>query len=221
MTGYKTEDEQVEDIKRWWEKNGKFAIVLGIVVVASVIGVKTWNEFKASTANNASAQFELMMEELAASKTDSVVQRGEDIIKKTPDLAYAVLSAMTAAKVHVEEGDYDKAATELNWALLNAKDDKFQHIARIRLAKVLSAQDKFSEALGYASHPQQGAFSSQYLVVKGDIYYKKGEFDSAKTAYQAAINNSGISPQLKSFIQIKLDDIGGMKANSVGSEDKG
>ena len=216
MTAYKTEEEQVEDIKRWWEKNGKFVIILGIVVVASTIGFKTWNDFKLSTASKASAQYDLMMEELTAGKTDSVVQRGGDIVKKNPDLSYAVLSAMTIAKVHVEKGEYDQAATQLNWALLNTKDEKIQHIARIRLAKVLSAQEKFSEALTYANHPQQDGFSSQYLIVKGDIYYKKGELGSAKTAYQAAIADSNISPQLKSFIQIKLDDMGEMKAGDAG-----
>jgi len=216
VTGYKTEEEQVEDIKRWWERNGKFVIILGIVIIATTVGVKTWNEFKVSTANKASAQFELMMEEVTAGKADSAVQRGSDIVKKTPDLAYAVLSAMTVAKVHVDKGEYDEAAAQLSWALLNAQDEKMQHIARIRLAKVLVAQDKFDEALIYATSPQQGAFSSQYLIVKGDLYYKKGELPSAKTAYQAAINDSSISPQLKSFIQIKLDDIGGMKAGDAG-----
>jgi len=216
VTAYKTEDEQVEDIKRWWEKNGKFVIVLGIVVVASTVGIKTWNEFKISTASKASAQYELMMEEFAGGKIDAVVQRAGDIIKKNPDLSYAVLSAMTLAKVHVDKGEYDQAATQLNWALLNTKNEKIQHIARVRLAKVLIAQDKFDEALVHVNYAQQGAFSSQYLIAKGDLYYNKGEFASAKTSYQAAINDSGISPQLKSFIQIKLDDIGGMKAGDAG-----
>lgn len=215
MTAYKTEEEQVEDIKRWWEKNGKLVIVFALVAISTAVGVRVWQDFKVSTSNKASAQYDLMMEEFAAGKIDSVVQRGTDIVTKNPDLAYAVLSAMTLAKVHVDKGEYDKAASQLNWALLNAQDENMQHIARVRLAKVLIAQDKFDEAMGYATHPQQGTFSSQYLIVKGDLFYKKGELESAKTAYQAAINDSSISQQLKSFIQIKLDDIGGMKAGDA------
>ncbi len=216
MAAYKTEEEQVEDIKRWWEKNGKFVIIIGIVAIASAVGFKTWSDFKLSTASNASAQYDLMMEELAGGNVDSVAQRGASIIKKTPDLAYAVLSAMTVAKIHVEEGEYEQAATQLNWALSNSTDEKLKHIARIRLAKVLSAQGKFAEALTQVSHAQQGAFGSQYSVVKGDIYYKKGEFASAKTAYKTAIDNGNVSPQLKGFIQIKLDDIGGLKPGNAG-----
>lgn len=208
MSAYKTEDEQVEDIKRWWEQNGKLIIILGIVAVASTIGYKTWNDFKVSAANNASAQYDLMLKELAAGNTDSVVQRAESIVKKSADLAYAALAALSAAKAYVDKGEYDQAATQLKWVLANSKDEKVQHIARIRLAKALSAAGNFSEALTYASHPQQGAFSSGYAVVKGDVYYKKGEFASAKTAYQAALDSSRLGPQLKSFIQLKLDDIG-------------
>jgi len=219
LATYKTEEEQVEDIKRWWEKNGKYIIILGIVAIASTIGYKTWMEFKFTTASNASAQYDLMMQELAEGKTDSVVQRSASIVKKTPELAYAVLAAMTAAKVYVEKGEYDQAAAQLNWALTNAADEKIKHIARIRLAKVLNAQGKFAEALAQANHPQQGAFSAEYLVVKGDIFYKKGELASAKTAYQAAIDSGSMNPQLKGFIQIKLDDIGG--SNEVKAKDAG
>lgn len=216
MTAYKTEEEQVEDLKRWWEKNGKFAIVLLIVAVATTVGVRAWQDFKQSAANKASAQYDLMMEEFAASKIDSVIQRGNEIILKSPDLAYSVLAAMTVAKVMVDKTDYAKAEEKLNWALLNSKDEKIQHIVRIRLAKVLIAQGKYGEAMTFANFAQQGAFSSQYSIVKGDLYYRKGELASAKTAYQAAINDSNISPQLKSFIQIKLDDIGGAITKEVG-----
>lgn len=215
MSAYKTEEEQVEDLKRWWEKNGKFVIVVGIVVIASTVGVKVWQDFELSTSNKASAQYEQMMQEFADGKTDSVIQRGNDIVSKTPDLAYAVLSAMTVAKVQVDKENYDEAAKQLNWALLNAKDEKMQHIARVRLAKVLIAQSKFDEAMPHVNFAQQGAFSSQYLIAKGDLFYKKGEMESAKTAYKAAVDDTRISPQLKSFIQIKLDDIGGMKAGDA------
>lgn len=216
MTAYKTEEEQVEDIKRWWEKNGKFLIVLAIVAIATTVGVRTWQDFKQSATNIASEQYDLMMAEFAEGKTDSVIQRGDAIILKSPDLAYAVLSAMTVAKVNVDKGNYTEAEAKLNWALLNSKNEKIQHIIRIRIAKILIAQSKFDQAMTIATFAQQGVFSSQYLIVKGDIYYKKGEFASAKTAYQAAINDSGISEQLKSFIQIKLDDIGDPITQDVG-----
>jgi len=209
VSEYKTEEEQVEALKRWWEKNGKFVILGGIVIISSVIGQQVWNNYKVSTLTKASAQYDVLMEELESDKVDSVVQRGETLIKNHADLPYSILSALAIAKVKVEAGDNAAAADKLRWALANAKQEEIQHIVRIRLAKVLMAQGKLDEALTLANFPQQGDFRSQYTIVKGDIHYKKGEIGSAKTAYRSALDDSKLGSQIRGFLQIKLDDIGG------------
>ena len=209
MAQYQTEEEQVEALKRWWEKNGKFVIIGGIVVIAGVVGGKTWRDFQLTNAGKVSAQYELMMKEMEGDKLDAAMQRAQDIISKNPDMQYAVLSALALAKAYVEKSDYDQAAQQLSWAMSHSKEEEIQHIARIRLAKVLIAQGKLDEAMGYANFPQTGEFSSQYAIVKGDIYYKKGELESAKTAYKSALDDKKMSGQLRNFVQLKLDDLGG------------
>jgi len=206
---HKTEEEQVEDLKRWWEKNGKFVIIAGIVIVASLVGRQAWNNFQVASLSKASAQYQTLMEELNNNQIDSVVQRAQTLEQSSADLIYSVLAALAAAKAHVEKGDNQAAAEQLQWALENAKTDKLKHIVRIRLAKVLIAQGKLDEALTHATFPQQGVFSSQYSVVKGDIYTKKSEIGSAKTAYQAALNDTSLGQQMRNFVQVKLDDLGG------------
>lgn len=211
MTTYQTEEEQIASMKRWWETNGKFVIIGLIVVVASVVGTRAWQNFEISTISKASAQYDLMMQELEADRLDSVLQRGAEIIKNNPDLQYAVLSAMVVAKVEVEKGNNDAAFQRLSWALENAKSDKLKHIIRIRLAKVLLAQGKLNEALTHATFPQQGEFTSQYSIVQGDIYVKKGEVGSARTAYSTALNDKSMGSQLRNFVQMKLDDLGAVE----------
>lgn len=208
MAAYQTEEEQLASIKQWWESNGKFVIIGLIVVIASVIGTRTWQNFELSGLTKASAQFDLMMRELEAGKLDTVVQRGGDIEKSSPDLQYAVLAAMVVAKVEVEKGNNDAALERLNWAMQQASSDKMKHIIRIRLAKVLLAQNELAQALTHASFAEPGVFRSQYDIVKGDIYVKKGEIESAKAAYTLALADSNLGAQLKGFVQMKLDDLG-------------
>jgi len=208
VTAYQTEEEQIASMKRWWETNGKFVIIGLIVVVASVVGTRTWQNFELSTLTKASAQYDLMMQELEAGRVDSVLQRGADIVKTSPDLQYAVLSAMLVAKVEVEKGNNDAAFERLSWALENTESEKIKHIIRVRLAKVLLAQGKLNEALTHATFPQQGDFASQYSIVQGDVYVKKGEVGSARTAYSAALNDQTMGAQLRNFVQMKLDDLG-------------
>jgi len=208
VTAYQTEEEQIASMKRWWETNGKFVIIGLIVVVASVVGTRTWQNFEVSTLAKASAQYDLMMQELEAGRVDSVLQRGAEIVKNNSDLQYAVLSAMLVAKVEVEKGNNDAAFQRLSWALENTESEKLKHIIRVRLAKVLLAQGKLNEALTHATFPQQGEFASQYSIVQGDIYVKKGETGSARTAYSAALNDNAMGSQLRTFVQMKLDDLG-------------
>ena len=208
MTSYQTEEEQIAAIKRWWEANGKFVIIAGIVIVATVIGTRAWQNFQLSALAKASAQYDLMLRELEAGETDTVLQRSEDIMKSRADSRYAILSALLAAKVEVAKDNLEGALAKLNLAMSQAKSDKLKHIIRIRLARVLMAQGKLDEALTYATFPEQGRFNAQYSIVQGDIYVKKGELGSAKTAYTLALNSGLLGAQLKSFVQVKLDDLG-------------
>ncbi len=208
MAAYQTEEEQLASIKHWWESNGKFVIIGLFVVIASVIGTRTWQNFELSNLTKASAQYDLMMKELEVGKFDSVIQRGTDIEKSSPDLQYAVLAALVSAKVAVEKGNNDTALERLNWAMQQTSSDKMKHIIRVRLAKVLLAQNELAQALTHASFAEPGVFRSQYDIVKGDIYVKKGEIESAKAAYTLALADSNLGAQLKGFVQMKLDDLG-------------
>ncbi|HFE37978.1 MAG TPA: tetratricopeptide repeat protein, partial [Gammaproteobacteria bacterium] len=158
MTSYQTEEEQIAAIKRWWEANGKFVIIAGIVIVATVIGTRAWQNFQLSALAKASAQYDLMLRELEAGETDTVLQRSEDIMKSRADSRYAILSALLAAKVEVAKDNLEGALAKLNLAMSQAKSDKLKHIIRIRLARVLMAQGKLDEALTYATFPEQGRF---------------------------------------------------------------
>ncbi len=214
MAEYKTEEEQIESLKHWWEKNGKFAIVGVIIVIAGAVGGKVWRDFQITTAGKVSAQYDLMLKELDSGDVDTAAQRGAEIIDKNPDMYYAILAALALAKAHVEKAENDQAIQRLSWAMSHNNDVHLQHIIRIRLAKVLLSQDKLDEAMTHAGIAETGAFGSQYEIVKGDIFYKKGEFESAKTAYQAALNDAKLTGQLRNFVQLKLDDLA-----SSGSEE--
>ena len=209
MAQYQTEEEQVEALKRWWEKNGKWVIIGGIVIIAGVVGGKTWKDFQMTNAGKVSAQYNLMMQEIESGNTESALQRGTDIVEKNADTEYAIYAALALAKISAENGDNDAANQRLSWALSATEDEKLKHVIRLRLAKVLIEQGKLDEAMTHATFPQTGGFSSQYSIVKGDIYIQKGEFESAKTAYQAALDDKNLGGQLRNFVQIKLDDLGG------------
>ena len=55
---HKTDEEQIEDLKRWWEANGKYVIIAALLLISGVVGGRVWLNYTHSTLENASAQYE-------------------------------------------------------------------------------------------------------------------------------------------------------------------
>lgn len=211
MENYRTDEEQVEALKRWWEKNGKLVIVFGILFVAGVVGGNVWNDFQRANTEKASGEYDLMIQEMQESKTESAMQRGALLMEAHRDSPYASLAALAVAKMEVEKGDLAAAALRLKWVIDNGTMAEVDHVARLRLIRVLLEEKKFDEALGHTNIAEMGKFKAEYDMLKGDIYAAKGDRDQARSAYQAAMDGE-LSPQTQNELRLKLDDVGG--ANS-------
>jgi predicted negative regulator of RcsB-dependent stress response len=209
---YRTDEERIEVIKAWWEKNGKFLIVAVIVIVSTVVGSRVWMNFKQAEAGRVSAQYDLMLEEMDASKADSALQRGAAIVEQNSGTEYAVLAALAMAKIEVEKNDLNSARLHLQWAIDHASLDEIKHVARLRLARVQLADGKLDEALSLATTADTGAFAGEYDFLRGEVYAAKGQAEQARTAYEAAMKSETLGGQTKSIIRLKLDDLGEAKS---------
>ena len=208
METYRTEEDQIDAIKRWWEKNGKFLIIGLIFVFAGVVGGGVWRDYEQNAQFVVSNEFDAMMEELRTDKVDEALKRGGQLVDKNKDSYYAIMTSLAMAKLEVEKDNLDAAKLRLTWALENNKQAGIEHIIRLRLIRVLIASDKLNEALTHALKGNASDFSSEYAVVKGDIYRAQGEFTQARNSYQLAMQSDGATPQTKQIIQLKLDDLG-------------
>ncbi len=208
METYRTEDDQIDAIKRWWEKNGKFLIVGLIFVFAGVVGGGVWKDYQQTAQFSVSNEFDAMMQELRDDKTDDALKRGGQLVDKYTDSHYAIMTSLAMAKIEVEKGNLDAAKLRLTWALDNNDKPSLEHIIRLRLIRVLSATDKLDEALTLAMQGNMSNFASEYSIIKGDIYRAQGEFEQARNAYQLAMQSDGVTPQTKQMVQLKLDDLG-------------
>lgn len=136
-----------------------------------------------------------------------------DDYKSTP---YAVHGAFSFAKFSVERGNFDEAAQALEWVVDNSKATGMRHIARLRLAAVLLAKEGSEEevkaeadtVLALLEVEESGGFSPRYDELRGDAFLKKGETDSARTAYQNSFDALSPSDDERDLLQLKLDNIG-------------
>jgi predicted negative regulator of RcsB-dependent stress response len=203
---YNSEQEQVEALKAWWDKNGRTAIAAIVVVLLSVLGWKSWMGHQQQRAVAASASYQQMLDVLDSNPAQAM-ELGRSVVAEYPDSSYAVMASLAMAKAAVAQKDLDAAAAHLRLAMEQANLDEFKQLARLRLAEVLLAQGKADEALALLPGEAVPSFRGSYAELRGDILLSQGKRDAARDAYSNALAGYQNVPEKRSLVQIKLDDL--------------
>ena len=187
MESYRTEEEQVEALKKWWDENGRSTMAAVALALAAGFGWQFWQEHRSEQAEQASVVYEEM---LTAMREAS--QGGESAKLKT--LAERV-------KADYPSSHYD-AEQELRWVLTRGPETELRLLAELRLARVKTSQGQPREALDILSATEPGAFEPAYAEAEGDAWLALGDTDKASAAYEralaaAAAGNAGASESLR------------------------
>jgi predicted negative regulator of RcsB-dependent stress response len=210
MESYRTEEEQVEAMRRWWSENGRSTMIAIVVALAAGFGWQGWQKLDQARSEAASHMYHALLESVngtAAGDQDftQTKSKAEEIINEYDGTTYAQFAALYLAKLAAEEGDLDEAQNQLRWVLSKAaaKSD-IAEIAQLRLARVLAASGDTDQALNILNAGQAGAYAASYAIAKGDIYMQLGRDDEAGMAYADArisLMESGISGSVATLDQ--------------------
>ncbi|MHA6475937.1 YfgM family protein [Stutzerimonas sp. KH-1] len=204
-----TEEEQLAQIKEWWQRNGKPLMLGAVIALVLVFGWQFWQKHQINQAQSASVLYQqLLTAALEAGEVDAAeVSRLGNLLKK--DFAgthYAQYGSLFIAKVAVEAGRLDEAASELRAILDKPADKTLDELARQRLARVLAAQDKADEALKLLDGEADKAFAASREELKGDLLVQLGRDDEAHAAYSKAKESLSQDAAIGG-LQMKLDDL--------------
>jgi predicted negative regulator of RcsB-dependent stress response len=203
------EAEQLEQVKGWFKENGLW-IVAGIVIGMGGLGGYKWYEQRRETqAETASERYDAMLEAFTRNDRTRGLTLVEEINREYAWTPYAALATLIAARVHVEANELDKAATSLKSVVDTAEDEEVKMIARLRLARVLSAQGKHDEALATLVIEDAGAFGPRLAETRGDVLLAKGDRDGALREYQAARVAAKDGVVDLDLLELKIRDLGG------------
>lgn len=212
MEVYRSEEEQVEAIKKWWDENGRSLIVGIVIALAGVFGWRTWSDYQTAQGEVASAIYEQMLVQAGKGNDREVEVLGQQILAEHPNSAYGVFASLTLAQQAVKNDDLTAAAAHLRWVMNNAAEEELKMLARLRLARVTLAQGDAAGALGLLDEVQPGAFRATFDEVKGDAYLKQGDRKKAFDAYTNALAGYAEAPSKQSLVRMKLDDLADAKA---------
>ena len=205
-----TDDDELAGVKDWWNRNGKPLLTGALLAGVVVMGWQTWHKYQANQSQGASALYQALLE-------TSLTPSGQPDASKVAELsgklksefggsAYAQYGSLFVAKVAVDSGKLDDAATELKAVMDKPADATLGEIARQRLARVLAAQDKAEEALKLLDGDADKAFLASREELKGDLLVQLGRAADAHTAYEKA--KAALSDDAAiGGLQLKLDDL--------------
>ncbi|MEZ5535767.1 MAG: tetratricopeptide repeat protein [Thiolinea sp.] len=202
MTDYKTDEEKAEELKKWWKENGTSVIAGVALAVAGLFGWEYWQNYKTGTAEAASALYTQAQNEADQAVSLQQYARVRDEYSSTP---YASMAALQSAKLHAEKGENQQAADALQWVINNSSETEYQEVARLRLARVYVAMQKYDDALALTQLDYGSAYESLLEEIKGDVFAAQSKVEDARKAYERALLTSGSGNEL---IQMKLDNLG-------------
>nr|WP_275589563.1 tetratricopeptide repeat protein [Pseudomonas sp. KSR10] len=204
-----TEEEQLAQIKEWWQRNGKPLLLGGLLALVLVFGWQFWQKHQLNQAQGASALYQQLLNvalEQDGADTAEVSRLGNLLQKEFAGSHYAQYGSLFVAKVAVETGRLDEAAAELRRVLDKPADRTLEELARQRLARILAAQDKAEEGLALLKGEAVEAFGASREELRGDLLVKLGRPDEAHAAYSKAKELLSQDAAIGG-LQLKLDDL--------------
>lgn len=212
MAELRTEEEQLEAIKRWWKNNGT-SLIAGVVIAASgVFGWQAWQGYQADQAEAASMRYQQLL--TIAGQGDSQEAHAEaqrlinEINEEHDGTLYADMATLVQAGLAANDGDHDTAMSSLETLIASSDRSYLQGLARLRLARLQLAEGSAEAALDTLESGVPDALGAQRADLHGDIFISLGREEDAREAYQTALQLSQENAQPVYGVQLKLDDLG-------------
>lgn len=216
MDSYQTEDEQVEQLKRWFRENGRSLLTAVLVALILVFGYRFWQDNRLRQRDAAAAEYQSLVSAVRKWDTDAKPEMlttaktlADTLKKEHPGSTYAQFGALLKARLAVKEGDLTTAEAELRWVLDSKPDADLMVLTQVRLARVLHAKGDPAGALALIDGAKGSSYSFLFEKVRGDILLSKGDVAGARGAYQKAkeLEKQLDKPVNDPLLDIKLSDL--------------
>lgn len=200
MDQYRTEEEQVEALRRWWDENGRSTIVAIVIAVSLSFAYQTWKGNAERQRENASDLYQAMLQSMVGAQGDAAMEgqgvaMAEQLKSEYGGSTYAQFAALHLARLAVDKGELAEAESQLRWVLGKAdKGSDTGQLAQLRLARVLAASGDSDQALAILDSAGQGSYQASYAVARGGILLGEGRTEEARLAYSEALSVAASNP---------------------------
>ncbi len=204
------EQEQLSQIKAWWDQYGKYVTTLIVVAALGSVGWQGWNWYQNKQAGEASTLYFAVQQAAADGDATRAREAAGQIIERYSGTAYAEMGALLSAAVQVAEGEPRNARAQLEWVVANADNPAVRDLARLRIAVTLFDEGDHDGALARLADAPHASLAARYGDLRGDVLAAAGRPDEARRAYEAALAALAEAPgqsgaQLRGVVETKIE----------------
>lgn len=201
------EQEQLDEFKAWWKKNGSMVTNLALAALIAYSAWQGYHWFQNKKAVEASGLYQaLVVTDLA--KTAEIKAQSAKLMENFAGTPYAGRAAVFAAKANFAANDSKSAKAQLEWAVKNAKESAVQAIAGLQFAGILFEEKNYDEAQKVLAAITDKGYEGLKANLQGDVLLAQGKNAEAKKAYQTALENLDSQGRMHQYTQQKLESLG-------------
>ena len=195
-----TEEEQVAQIKKWWNGNGKQIIAGAVIGLAGIWGWNTYSDYQDKQSLNARSLY------LSYASDSNNLGAYDKLTTDFSSNSYSDQAILLMAKYLFDAGSYTQALGVIK-PLINNPSSVIANTAALRAASIHLQLGQHGQALSILEGQSEDGFSGLIYNLMGDIYLDIGKRTEAQKYYSLAIDNVTENSNLTQLIQIKLDDL--------------
>lgn len=205
MSDNLTEDQQVEELKKWWKENGRSIIVGAVMGLALIGGWQGWQGYQEKQAEAGAAAYDQFSGKIQLNDAGAAAAELNALHAEHGDTLYAAFANLQMAEAQISSGDAEAAAGQLQQVISGSKDQGLVQIAAIRLARLYASQDKFAEARQALKHITSTAFEAESLAIEGQVALGEGNLEAAQVALTAAQEKGASDSEMIRYLLQQLE----------------
>lgn len=207
MTEYITEQEQIEILKNWIKQYSLVILAGVLIATAAISGWRYWQQRQYKILSHASAVYDEMLTMRAQNDSSATLVQAKKLFEHYPQTTYGQMAAFMLARTAVINKDYPEAEKQLNWVIDHSNIHSMRQIARIRLARIMIAQQKPQDALNELKRVEDKNFAGLIDEVKGDAYLAMKDTNNARLSYQQALDELPNAEVIRPVLRMKYDNL--------------
>ena len=187
----------------------RISLIAGtIIILLAAMGFFGYEKYQRHQVQRAAVLYNELVDTLVAGQTSTARASADTLVHQYGRTPYATFAHFFLARMDSESDQIPAAETELNIIIQTESAPRgLKGMARLSLARLYLEQKQAQKALGLLKAPDV-AFSTLQDEIQGDAYVALHQDSKAMQAYQSAIAALPAADPYRSYLQMKMANIG-------------